>query len=137
MSASNSATLLGALERMPSGVFLPPNAVKSSTRIVVDATRFSEAQIPELVEKFALVQLHFPYVKPIFLISALSPGELSSAGFIYETVMPEASWTTMGMDSTYREYKERRLTEMIKVYAAARIGTIAPGTEIPRWFYER
>lgn len=122
---------------MPSGIFLPKDAVHTSNRILVDATEFGDEDIPELVEEFVQVQLHYPYVKPVFLISALNPGELSRAGFIYETVLTKSWWGELGMEATYREYVERRVHEMITVYRTTRFSVIQPGQEIPRWLYER
>lgn len=134
---SNEVTANRALEMMPSGIFLPKDAVHASNRILVDAVEFADEDIPELVDKFVLMQLHYPYVKPVFLISALNPGELSRAGFIYETVMTESSWNELGMEATYREYTERRVHEMISVYRTSRFSAIQPGQTIPRWLYER
>lgn len=137
MSASQRAGHTTAVERMPSGIYLPPNAVKTALRIVVDATTLVDNQIGELVDAFARLQLHHPYVKPIFLISAMKPVELSAAGFMYETVVPANTWKSLTMITTYREYVERRIVEMIKVYSAHRSGAYTAGMDIPRWFYER
>lgn len=135
--SSNQATAKRALEMMPSGIFLPNDAVHTSERILVQATEFADQDIPELVDGFVQVQLHYPYVKPVFLISALNPGELSRAGFIYETVLTESWWRGLEMEATYREYVERRVHEMISVYRTSRFAAIQPGQEIPRWLYER
>lgn len=127
-----------ALEMMPSGVFLPPNATHSSDRVLIVAVQHSNDDILELVNKSAMMQLHYPYVKPVFLISAQNPGELTRAGFIYETVMPESAWgMVLGMEASHREYMERRVHEMISVYIVSRVAEILPGQEIPRWLYER
>lgn len=126
-----------AVERMPSGIYLPPNAVRTALRIVVDATTLDDDQIGELVDVFARLQLHHPYVKPIFLVSAMEPSELSAAGFMYETVIPESSWRSLKMRAPYRDYVERRVYELIKVYSAHRFGAYTAGMDIPRWFYER
>ena len=67
-----------AVEIMPSGIYLPPNAVSTALRIVVEATTLDDDQIGELVDVFARLQLHHPYVKPIFLVSAMKPSELSA-----------------------------------------------------------
>lgn len=133
----NQVTASRALEMMPSGIFLPKDAVHTSNRVLVDATELADEDIPELVDKFVQLQLRYPYVKPVFLISALNPGELSRAGFIYETVLTEAWWGELGIDATYREYVERRVHEMISVYKTSRFSEIQPGQEIPRWLYER
>lgn len=134
---SNEISANRALEMMPSGIFLPQNAVHTSNRILINAVELTDEDIPELVDKFALLQLHYPYVKPIFLISALNPGELTRAGFIYETALTESSWNELGIEATYREYAERRVHEMIAVYKTGRVSAIAPGQEVPRWLYER
>lgn len=127
-----------ALEMMPSGVFLPPNATHSSDRVLINAVYHTDEDIPELVNKSAMMQLHYPYVKPVFLISAQNPGELTRAGFIYETVMAESAWNTfLGMEASHREYMERRVHEMISVYMVSRVAEILPKQEIPRWLYER
>lgn len=118
-------------------ICLPPNAVRSSMRVVVDATGLTNDEIPEAVDRFVFLQLSFPYVKPIFLISALDPAALSNAGFMYETVLPESSWNKIRLDASYREYKERRVFEMVTVYQPERMGSIQPGEQIPRWMYER
>lgn len=137
MAAQKKDGLTAALEQMPSGIYLPPNARKSAMRVIVDATAFADDQIDQLVEQFALMQLHFPYVKPIFLISAMAPGALSAAGFMYETVTPEATWRDLAAPGTYREYKERRVVEMLNTYQANRVHVQEPSSRIPRWLYER
>ncbi|MGO1736747.1 MAG: hypothetical protein ACTHZ9_10565 [Leucobacter sp.] len=134
---SNAISANRALEMMPSGIFLPKDAVHTSNRVLIEAVEFADQDLPDLVDKFVQMQLHYPYVKPIFLISALSPGELSRAGFIYETVLTESSWEELGIEATYREYTERRVHEMISVYRTSRFSVIRPGQEIPRWLYER
>lgn len=136
-NGSNQDTANRALEMMPSGIFLPKDAIRTSNRILVDATEFADDDIPELVDRFVQVQLRYPYVKPMFLISALNPGELSRAGFVYETVLTKSWWGELGMEATYREYVERRVHEMISVYKTSRFSAIQPGQEIPRWLYER
>lgn len=137
MTASQRADHSVAVEQMPSGIYLPPNAVKSALRIVVDATTVADDRIDDMVDAFARLQLHHPYVKPIFLVSAMKPGELSAAGFMYETVIPASTWKSLSMGTTYREYVERRIFEMIKVYSAHRSGAYTQGMDIPRWLYER
>jgi len=134
---TNEVTANRALEMMPSGIFLPKDAVHTSNRILVDATELADVEIPELVDKFVQMQLHYPYVKPVFLISALQPGELSRAGFIYETALTKYWWEELGIEATYREYVERRVHEMISVYRTSRFTAMQPGQEIPRWLYER
>jgi hypothetical protein len=126
-----------AVQRMPSGHFLPPNAVRSAVRVVVDATEHTDADIPEMVERFAYAQLAYPYIKPVFLISALEPLELTRAGFLYETVVPESGWDEVAMGNSYEDYKQRRFHEMITVYRAQRMGKVVPGEAVPRWMYER
>lgn len=126
-----------AVAIMPSGIFLPHNAVDTALRVMVDATQFNDVELADLVDSFADIQMHHPYVKPIFLVATLDPAHLSAAGFMYETVMPESAWSQMCMTASYQEYKERRISEMISVYSANRAGTLAPGANVPRWFYER
>lgn len=137
MSPSQRVGHSTAVERMPSGIYLPPNAVRTALRIAIEATTLDDDQIGELVDVFARLQLHHPYVKPIFLVSAMEPSELSAAGFMYETVIPESSWRSLKMRAPYSDYIERRVYELIKVYSAHRFGAYTAGMVIPRWFYER
>ena len=136
-SITNSVRAAAALQDMPSGIYLPPNAVRTSVRVAVEATKHTDDEVNELVDQFAFVQLRYPYIKPIFLISALEPKELTKAGFIYETVIPESTWSLLDSPSTYQDYKERRFYEMIEVYQAHRMVSSEPGHAIPRWVYER
>lgn len=133
----SGSTVEKALEQMPSGIYLPPNAVRDSSRIIVDATQYSAEELSELTNKFAYAQLKYPFIKPIFLISALNPTVLSEAGFIYETVMPQTAWGRLGTGVPYAEYIARRFHEMVKVFRAHKMGRINPGEVIPRWMYER
>lgn len=137
MPTTRADSATEALEMMPSGIYLPPNAVKTSLRIAVDATAHTDQDIPDLVDRFSAVQLRFPFIKPVFLVSALDPAELTRAGYIYETVIPEAAWDKLDAPATYKEYQERRFHEMIVVYQAQKMVTVEPGEDLPRWIYER
>lgn len=130
-------TLDRALKMMPSGNYLPTDAVHRSSRILIDAVDLDDEDIPWLVEKFVALQLHYPYLKPVFLITALSPQELSRAGFIYETALTPSAWEGLGVGASYREYAERRVHEMMAVYKTTGYWAVQPGREIPRWLYER
>lgn len=137
ISTTNKVRAAEALKEMPSGIYLPPNAVRTSVRVAVEATKHTDEEVNELVDQFAYVQLRYPYIKPIFLISALEPSELTRAGFIYETVIPESTWVLLDSPSNYQDYKDRRFYEMIEVYQAQRMVSSEPGQAIPRWVYER
>ncbi|WP_392508043.1 glycosyltransferase [Naumannella halotolerans] len=130
-------SLTDSLERMPSGIYLPPNATKSSIRVVIDATTHTDAEIPGLVDDIAHIQLKYPYIKPVFLTSALDSVALSRAGYMYETVVSAERWHTLGTDMSHDEYVERRFYEMIAVYQPQRMARLTPGEKIPRWIYER
>ncbi|TDT29959.1 glycosyltransferase [Naumannella halotolerans] len=130
-------SLPDSLERMPSGISLPSNAVKSAIRVVIDATTHGDADIPGLVDHITHVQLRYPYIKPVFLISALNSAALTRAGYMYETVVPADKWEALGTAMSHSEYVERRFYEMITVYQPQRMARIRPGEALPRWIYER
>lgn len=136
-SGAAQSKFTNAVEQLPSGVFLPSNAVRSARRVVVDATAFSDAQIKDLVDSFAELQLLHPYFKPIFLISAMHPEALLRSEYLFETVVQESSWPLSRQAGQYQDHVERRLIEMMHVYRTDRAGTIRPGENVPRWLYER
>lgn len=137
MASSSGLNVETAASRVRSGIALPPNAVRSSIRLVVEAADFSSDELNPLADDFMEIQLHYPFVKPIFLISAMDPRSLAEAGFLFETAMTRAAWSNLQASASYEEYVERRVSEMIAVYSAERAGRLAPGARVPRWFYER
>lgn len=71
--SKDAPNLTFALERIPSGAFLPPNALRTAVRLVIDATDHRDSDIAALADEFVYTQLKYPYIKPVFLISALDP----------------------------------------------------------------
>lgn len=137
MASDREVTAESAAMRFRSGIALPRNAVTSSLSLVVEATEFTNEDLGSLVDDFMSVQMHYPFIKPTFLISAMNPAPLNDAHFNFETAMTRSAWSLLKMTASYEEYVERRVSEMITVYSAQRAGRLTPGARVPRWFYER
>ena len=128
--------LLRAQQRLPSGNYLPIRARANALRIVIVAVQHDDHELATLVDELALLQIDRPVFKPILLLNNSDLSEVRRRGFLYETVIPPATWPRFATDGgSYDEYVEHRILEMIRVYSPDHTLVAQPGTRLPKWAF--
>jgi hypothetical protein len=99
-----------------SGPYLPRRARRKARRPLLVATGHDDLALADLVEHVLAVQLHHPYLKPVFLVGRVDTASLRDSGLQYESCLLDDELQALDLDVPSFVYRQGRIDTMRAIY---------------------